>query len=398
MNTGASQRTFLIYKGLEKVFERVDLVLIRPNGEAPLDNLEILNHEFNLIRVLHLSPCLDRFFPALNLGINFPSLEKFARRLLGARYQLGVDIQLAKSVSQIIQKGSYDLIVARYLRSATQSGILGKYPVVIDVDDLPSEIYESMLKSTKGSFLRRMQSKRNLAIALREERKLLSAASGVWFSKQEDQKKFNLKTSQVLPNIPFDIYQPFTPPPFVRKGVKNLLLLGLLSWGPNFKGFDHFIHNVWPAVRLRHPDAILRVVGKGMTDQMKQRWGSIEGVQPIGFIENVRGAYSETLVSVAPIYQGGGTNIKVIESLFYGRPCVCTEHAARGYLDLSGLRVAHSDSDFAEQINTLLSDYQTCLELGIEGRKSVLQSLSFENFSATVRDICMSAGGKEPFK
>ena len=127
-----------------------------------------------------------------------------------------------------------------------------------------------------------------------------------------------------------------------------------------------------------------------MTDNQRRRYGSIPNVEPIGFVESLENAYANAALSVVPVYNGSGTNIKVAEALSYGRVVVGTEFAWRGYSLIFGdndkLCCAGNDKAFAEACVKILRDCALRQGLETRGRRFVEKFLSFDNFSRIVHD------------
>jgi glycosyltransferase involved in cell wall biosynthesis len=99
-------------------------------------------------------------------------------------------------------------------------------------------------------------------------------------------------------------------------------------------------------------------------------------------------AYAACAFTVAPIFSGSGSNIKVIESLARGRTCAATTSAMRGYDQLrdgDSVRVADSLDQLAASCIDLLSDPMTRHRLADHGRAIVEAEFSYARFAATVR-------------
>jgi glycosyltransferase involved in cell wall biosynthesis len=98
--------------------------------------------------------------------------------------------------------------------------------------------------------------------------------------------------------------------------------------------------------------------------------------------------YLDSSVVVVPVYNGSGTNIKVIEAMSRGKACVISSFAGKGYEDIlvngKNIFIAESNVDFAEKIVKLLLDDDLRAHIGESARESVDQRYSFENFSEII--------------
>ena len=68
---------------------------------------------------------------------------------------------------------------------------------------------------------------------------------------------------------------------------------------------------------------------KGHETPQRLRWEAIDGVQPVGYVDDLADEYRRCAFTVAPIFEGAGTKIKVLESLAFGRACLTTPCGAR---------------------------------------------------------------------
>ncbi len=105
----------------------------------------------------------------------------------------------------------------------------------------------------------------------------------------------------------------------------RLLFVADFTYPPNREGLSFLTQQVLPLVWQVHPDAHLRVVGRGLESGAGAADARIE---PLGFVEDLRSAYIGCDLVVVPLLHGGGSPLKFIEALAYGLPVVATHHAA----------------------------------------------------------------------
>jgi glycosyltransferase involved in cell wall biosynthesis len=191
-----------------------------------------------------------------------------------------------------------------------------------------------------------------------------------------------------LPNIPFVAAGQRVEPPPVPRDSNVVLLVASLGYKVNLAGLERFIASIWPQIRAAVPDAIFRIVGSGLTEEMKRRWSAVDGVVPIGYVDDLRTAYAEAAFTIVPIFEGGGTKIKVVESLLYGRTAVVASHAHRGFEDVlkpdEALVVGDDASGLAKGAIELLRNRQRRNRLAQKGHLLVQQHYSFDLFKTVV--------------
>jgi glycosyltransferase involved in cell wall biosynthesis len=115
---------------------------------------------------------------------------------------------------------------------------------------------------------------------------------------------------------------------------ESKILLSVGDWGrkQNTDGMNWYLRQVWPLIRERVPQAELRIAG-ATQPSFAREWGAKQNVSVLGFVDELRSEYEKAAVIATPITWGGGTKIKVLEALAYGRVPAGTKHAFEGLPD-----------------------------------------------------------------
>jgi glycosyltransferase involved in cell wall biosynthesis len=155
-----------------------------------------------------------------------------------------------------------------------------------------------------------------------------------------------------------------------RTGSADILLIGTLSHAP-WKDAVHYFHDcIFPLIEATVPQARMLVVGNAPDDIAKLASGQ---VLVTGRVSEVLPSYERACLSVVPLRSGGGTRLKILEALAYGRPVVSTSIGSEG-LDLCpgrDLLIADEPDEFARQVIHLLTDPSQRRPLIQEGRRTV---------------------------
>ena len=315
--SGAQQRTALLHAALQTL-GKVDVLLLEPTPGASrlaLPKPGILAHG-----LWHQ--------PLFGLG----------------KFQPDPDLNQALKGSGL-DLGRYRLIVSRYLNPICKLHIPPGTRTVVDLDDwgyhyAPGALaLAARLKSAYAAWLARRQ---------------LERFDAFFFVSRRDQARHPELQSVLLPNIPFN------PPaqPFAQSDNPTLLFVGSLWYAPNRNGIDRFLARCWPAIKAVRPNARLLLAGAA-PPAIRHAWERHPDVSAPGFVDDLGEAYRNAAFTIAPIFSGGGTNIKILESLAHGRACVTTPHCADAFqtdLAAAGLGVARNDAHFAELCIAWLSD------------------------------------------
>jgi hypothetical protein len=116
----------------------------------------------------------------------------------------------------------------------------------------------------------------------------------------------------------------------VRDSAKlELLFIGRLDWLPNRNGLTWFLENVWQQLRVKRQNVFLKIAGVG-DGRWLQRFRNHAGIEFLGRVDDLQPLYESCSLSIAPLFQGSGTRVKIIESARYARAVVTTTLGAEG--------------------------------------------------------------------
>jgi len=168
----------------------------------------------------------------------------------------------------------------------------------------------------------------------------------------------------------------------------NLLFLGVLSYPPNTDGVLWFTREIWPQIRGQMPGAKLNIAGHSPPAAM-QRLNSIEGVSVKGFVKEPLTLYGGSSVVIVPLRAGGGTRLKILEAMAFGRLVVSTSVGCEGLEVVSGehLIVADTPHDFAAGVVRALNDPELRQRITAKARKLVETHYSWENIGRKLVDV-----------
>lgn len=158
----------------------------------------------------------------------------------------------------------------------------------------------------------------------------------------------------------------------------SLVFAGRLDQYSNRHGIMTFMNRAWPALRARFPDASIDIIGSNPPDALSQMAGP--HVRVHGFVPDVRPFFRRATVAICPLWDGGGTRLKVLDALAQGTALVSTTIGCEG-LDIVHERdalVVESAEEFVEQIGRLFLDAELRNRLKTNGRHLVEQRYSWD--------------------
>jgi glycosyltransferase involved in cell wall biosynthesis len=346
--TGSAVRGAGSLAALRSEFERVDVVALAFGGE----------HAF-ADRAARLIERPRRPGPARRLAM-------LARG--GAYYADERGARVAERLRALIAEGEllarYDLIWCHALLLARTAHGVGAAARVLDIDNVPSTDLRTL---EGGGAARRAYSHALGAAFRREEHRRAALYDVVTVTTELERERLGAVRPPVvvLPNTVAEV----APAPVGDSG-PLVLFVGSMAYGPNVDAVRWMAEEIVPRLRELVPDAAVRVVGRGPGDDVRA-WCAQARIELVADAPSLQPHHHAARVLLAPLRSGGGTRIKILESLAYGVPVVATPLAIDG-LDLKDgveVAVAADGEGLAAQVAALLRDRSEAVRMGAAARE-----------------------------
>jgi glycosyltransferase involved in cell wall biosynthesis len=181
--------------------------------------------------------------------------------------------------------------------------------------------------------------------------------------------------------------------PAARAQTGRLLFLGSLDWRPNLDGVARLLE-VFPAVRAAEPRATLVLVGRNPPDWLRRRTAEM-GVELHADVPDVRPYLHDAELTVVPLRVGGGSRLKILESLAAGVPVVSTRIGAEGLHLEPGrhLTVVENIEDLAAALLVSLRAPDALEEQARRGREQVLRRYDWDVLADQLERIWLDCAG-----
>lgn len=225
------------------------------------------------------------------------------------------------------------------------------------------------------------------------ELKYWQRAKKVIAMSEEDKKSMLYQ----LPNLDVDIVPNGVDIKFFSEKVKNkakvpvILYLGNFTWLQNREAVYALVKKIWPHIKNKVKNCQLWIIGK----EAKSFFSQFESEDiRIDEIKDVRDVYQEASILVAPIYGGGGTRYKNLESFASGLPVITTSIGIRGTEAKDGIDVIIADkpADIAKAAINLLNDPELSYKIAENAKKLVLQKYDWDPIAEKLSGIYKALG------
>ena len=134
--------------------------------------------------------------------------------------------------------------------------------------------------------------------------------------------------------------------------------IGSFDYKPNLNAANFLIDKVYPRLRNIYPECQLLLVGKNPSQKLIQTAQKYSGVICTGTVPDVKPYLAASSVVVTPLFEGGGTRLKILEAFAAGRPVVSTTKGVEGINAQDGehLLIRDDVEGIIDSISLLWSD------------------------------------------
>ena len=300
--------------------------------------------------------------------------------------------EMRRSVGLLLRDGGYDCVVCDFLVTAVNLPALDR--AVLFQHNVESVIWQRHAENAKGPLRRfyyRLQERRMAAF---EASACANAQRVIAVSDQDAatmRRLFGVDCAWVPTGVDLDYFR--SPHPAPPGG--GLVFVGSMDWMPNIDGISWFLDEVLPLIRARRPETVITVVGRKPGPALLARAADDPLLCITGTVPDVRPHLWSAAVSIVPLRIGGGTRLKIYESMAAGVPVVSTSIGAEGLDVLSGGNILLGDTPqaFAAGCLELLGDPARRRDLASAGHDLVASRYSWEQVARRFEQLLPGAPG-----
>ena len=276
---------------------------------------------------------------------------------------------MVSAIKTHLSQKKYDWVFVDHLQTSSYLPMLTKtgIPVILVEHNIEQEIWHKYLK--KCNPLIKFPVWINYKRMIKAERKALNSVSAIVSVSPED-KKF-IETIAYYKNC--FVIDPTSPiSEFVHVyhpgQTLKLLFIGSYSWFPNERAALFVENKVCPLLDKRNIDYSFTLVGKGATKEMVSATENNPRIHILGFVDNIDEVYQSNDVFINMIFDGGGINIKLLNSLASGIPVLSSSFGVRGtgLQDKENCLIANSEEECCDILSKV---YRGEIDISSFGKK-----------------------------
>ena len=218
------------------------------------------------------------------------------------------------------------------------------------------------------------------------ERRVLPGADLVLCVSRNDAHHLATRANvQLIPNgVDEDLFELPAQPP----DGETLLFFGQYGYRPNALGIARFLEEGWSMLATARPHARLRLVGRDLSTELEALARRQERVDVVGLVADVKTELARARLVLVPLWQGGGTRLKVLEALAAARPVVGTPLGVDGIGFKHGRHglVAETPDGLAAEAARLLGDEAQRRAMAADGRR-LASKFGWQEVTRPLRNI-----------
>jgi glycosyltransferase involved in cell wall biosynthesis len=184
--------------------------------------------------------------------------------------------------------------------------------------------------------------------------------------------------SDVPTGVNLEYFAPPPEPACATPGV-DFVFIGSMDWLANQQGVLWFVREILPIIRRKRPNATFAIAGRTPPPEIRDL-AKDPGITVTGTVPDVRPWFWESAVCVVPLLVGGGTRLKIYESMAARTPLVSTTIGAEGltYSHPENIRIADTPENFAAECLDLVENPEVRRAMADAAWRMVNEKYSWE--------------------
>lgn len=294
---------------------------------------------------------------------------------VGYFFNTGADYFFKK----VIEKEKPDHLFVQLLRMAEYALSVPNIPKSLDYMDTFSKGIERRMIKAKGikKFIFKIEYNR----LKKYEEKIFNYFNNCFIISQQDKDSFSFskaKDINILPNGVDDEY--FKPN---ESKIKNydLLFTGNMSYPPNVNAVVYIAEQIMPLLIEQKANIKFLIAGASPSSIVKALQN--DNIYVTGWLDDIRDAYNESKVFLAPLQIGTGLQNKLLEAMAMQMPCITSLLAnnAIGATHKKNILIGNTPLEYAKLVMECLENKEKSSLIAKAGKLHVTQNFNWPALS-----------------
>lgn len=322
------------------------------------------------------------------------------RALIGGRPYSAMWLEsppLLDAVRQAVKYGAYDLVHVDTVGLDAVRQVITDVPMTLTHHNIESEMMLRRARVAANPLARSYFGLEARRLARMERSVEASYAKHLVCSELDSDRLRQIApgaNTAVVPNgVDIDFFQPDPD----ADQINDVIFVGGLGWYPNHSAMVWFLRDIWPALLAKEPDLKFDLVGAEPSQQIKALAANAGGVRVLGFVPDVRPYMSGSRIFVCPIFEGGGTKLKILDAFAMGMPVVAHPTAMEGIPAIEGRDYlqASTPEEFTEKVLRLRANAKERVDLARNARRFVERNFAWPRIGTALAELYESISAAE---
>lgn len=269
----------------------------------------------------------------------------------------------------VIQSEKPDHLFVQLLRMSEYAIRGCEIPKSLDYMDTFSKGIERRMNQSKGikKFIFRSEYKRLKAY----EEKIFDCFDHTFIISEQDKLSFTFEKSKNINILLNGVDEEFFVPNKSVEKVYDIVFTGNMSYPPNVSAVVYIVQDILPLLMKVRPNIQFLIAGATPTTQVKAL--ADENVHVSGWIDDIRDAYNQSKVFLAPLQIGTGLQNKLLEAMSMEIPCITSQLAnnALGATHRENILIGNTPEDYATLTLQLLEETDLAERIASKGKEHV---------------------------
>jgi polysaccharide biosynthesis protein PslH len=230
-------------------------------------------------------------------------------------------------------------------------------PTVISAHNVESDIWKRLLNSSKNIFVKFIAKQQAERIEKLERLWYPKASCCIAVSKPDQEVicSYGANVEVIDNGVDINYYDAW------RNKDEETCNIAFTASFDTFSNQDaafYLLHEIFPLIKRSCPEIQLFLIGKNPPKSLIRLAAADPGIHLTGTVADVRPYLSKIGICVVPLRIGGGSRLKILESMAMQKPVISTTIGAEGLEVTHDLNIILSDSpsDFANNVTDLLNN------------------------------------------
>ncbi len=279
---------------------------------------------------------------------------------------------LQKKIDKILADEQPDYLYCQLIRMSEYVRGQKNIPKILDYMDAFSA--GMTRRSKQSNWLSKRLFNREARLLSRYEKAVLPDFEHCTIISEQDAQEIGTGIHILSNGVDTDFFQPFNK---LHTPKYDLVFVGNMGYYPNVEAAKFLIQQVLPLLHQTHPHLNLLIAGARPSTELLALQSDTVTVS--GWVEDIRTAYLDGQVFVAPLFAGSGQQNKILEAMAMGLPCVTTTmvNNAIGASNEKEILLADDLQHFKRHILFLVENNLEKEKIATQGQNFILKNYSW---------------------